>query len=95
MYAAIDACCHLLRVAGRAAYHKGNLPLAESEYRHAADADESKLPAWEGLANVEMALGHTKQAAEIYVRLVGAILSGNSLGARPCFIEASAQLRGA
>ena len=57
-------------MAGRAAYHKGNLQLAESEFEQAADTDPHKLPAWEGLANVQMACGDTQTAAETYIKLV-------------------------
>ena len=62
--------CCLLRVAGRAAYHKGQLELAESEYRQAIDTDSGKMAAWEGLANVQMAHGDTQEGAETYIRLV-------------------------
>lgn len=62
------------RVAGRAAYHKGELALAESEYQSAIDTDPDKLPAWEGLANVQMAYGDTQAAAETYIRLVSPLV---------------------
>ena len=55
---------------GRAAFYRGDLRLAETEYQQAADISPGALAPLEGLASVKMTAGRFAEGVEAYARLV-------------------------
>lgn len=58
------------RIAGKAAYFLGEYAGAVDHFQTAIGLNGQVLPAWEGLASTQIALGDTEKAIETYQKLV-------------------------
>lgn len=70
-----NSCTSLIAVggcsrAGKAAYCLGDVKRGKAEYRLAIVSDSSNLPAWEGLAELQMANGEVAEAQQTFEQLV-------------------------
>ncbi len=59
------------RLGGKASFCAGDNDTAIKTYSRATELDPDALPAWEGIAEVEVAEGHHAKAVETYRKLVG------------------------
>ena len=57
-------------IAGKAAFCLGRVSEARAAYRQAITRDSFKLPAWEGMAEVQMATGEFGEAHQTFEQLV-------------------------
>lgn len=62
--------CGACSQAGKAAYCIGDVRRAKAEYRLAIVSDSSNLPAWEGMAELQMANGEVAEAQQTFEQLV-------------------------
>lgn len=70
---------NFLREAGRDAYFRGELATAEQSYRRALSSKADSIPAWEGLACVQMGSSDFQSGVDTYSRLVSLTLPLSSL----------------
>ncbi|KAL0054928.1 hypothetical protein WJX82_004665 [Trebouxia sp. C0006] len=69
--------------AGKAAFGLGDTKRSKAEYRLAIVTDSSNVPAWEGLAELQMANGEVAEAQQTFEQLLRlAIKTGNTLKER-------------
>jgi tetratricopeptide (TPR) repeat protein len=61
------------RIAGKAAYYLGEYVSAVDHFRSAIELNGQVLPAWEGLAFTQIALGEIEKAIETYQKLVSVL----------------------
>jgi predicted TPR repeat methyltransferase len=66
----------MIRICGRAALYNGDNQRADEEYRQAISLQPAALPAWEGLALLQLSSGDVVEAAETYEKLVRLRTSG-------------------
>jgi tetratricopeptide (TPR) repeat protein len=58
------------RISGKAAYYLGEYASAVDHFDSATALDGESLPAWEGLAFTQIAMGEVSKAIETYHKLV-------------------------
>lgn len=60
--------------AGKAAYCLGDVKRGKAEYRLAIVSDSSNLPAWEGLAELQLSNGEVAEAQQTFEQLVSLLM---------------------